>query len=129
MLLYKNNWKVTHCQYSSEIFADKTNSKVKAHLSLQGQRVTCYIRNTLIEVVHRSPCGGWVWFWILLQRRTSFYFRLQGFVCCFSCAVDMAVWQIPTPFAWGHFHHYFKNLWILLQASRNSLLYCLLIWH
>ena len=58
---------------------------------------------------------------ILLQRRTGFYFRLQGFVCCFSCAVDMAVWQIPTPFAWGHFHLYFKNLWILLQASRNSL--------
>ena len=41
----------------------------RRHLSLPGQRVTCYIMNTLIEVVNRSPCVG-------LQHRTGVYFRL-----------------------------------------------------
>lgn len=119
MLLYKNNRKISHCQHSSEIFAEKTNSKVKASF---------IFARTARDMLHKEnidwSCTPQSQRWlgmILLQRRTGFYFRLQGFVCCFSCAVDMAVWQIPTPFAWGHFHHYFKNLWILLQASRNSL--------
>ena len=38
----------------------KKIQRSRRHLSLQGQRVTCYISNTLIEVVHRSPCGGLV---------------------------------------------------------------------
>lgn len=106
----------THRKY----LLKKQIQRSRRHLSLQGQRVTCYIRKTSIEVVHRSRSGGWVWFCCNVGP-VSIFGIIQGFVCCFSCAVDMAVWQIPTPFAWGHFHHYFKNLWILLQASRNSL--------
>lgn len=57
----------THRKYLLE----KQIQRSRRHLSLPGQRVTCYIRITLIEVVNRSPYGG-------LQHRTGSIFGYKA---------------------------------------------------
>ena len=74
----------THRKY----LLKKQIQRSRRHLSLQGQRVTCYIRKTLIEVVHRSPSGGWVWFCCNVGPVSIF-----GYKALFAVLVVQWIWR------------------------------------
>ena len=87
MLLYKNDRKITHCQHSSEIFAEKTNSKVKASF---------IFARTARDVLHKEhidwSCTPQSVRWldmILLQRPVSIF----GYEALFAVLVVQWIWR------------------------------------
>lgn len=88
MLLYKNNRKISHCQHSSEIFAEKTNSKVKASFIFARTARDMLHKDALIEVVHCSPSGGWVWFCCNVGPVSIF-----GYKALFAVLVVQWIWR------------------------------------
>ena len=82
MLLYKNNRKISHCQHSSEIFAEKTNSKVKASFIFARTARDMLHKDALIEVVHR------VWFCCNVGPVSIF-----GYKALFAVLVVQWIWR------------------------------------